>query len=749
MKVNSLYGTLTHKLTQVPNFKLKNEIVPIKAITLDSKNYYRLALPSNQLELTEGWLPAEVHLSIYEEFDPKNPVLGPSHFTAIWHNGEGEAYRLHIFLNDNDILACQPYWDYIEESGQFSRAELPAEIESLVQVTLQLGLPYMQQLRQEQALIIQSLEEECSKHEQALQQTSLHLPQSQELYLEQVAKIIPVLSDLYQVTGHIKWSRLQNYFNKFSEALVNQPSASTTISNDTSESLKEPTVTQTGLTQHSLFNSPKAKKHKDMTAPQFLFNEIRSLHEVFHQYKEDKDKITSIESIIEKIYLFDFNNWNLSFREMEKLKKIETEIEKAAYSLLQKALITNDFEKARSLHTFYYLLNSNIYAFSLKQNNHQLLNFLINELHIPINNYKFTINEISYSNALIYCLQKHTKNNNLIDCFAELIKGGGNLMQPIAPNKAPLAYILLSTRPTHPLYPALEKTADLTIENQAFYQRLITAMKTYRNQVTNLKELNDIDEAIFNYQQRLSSINLTKQFFTDQSRTALKELSKTAAICTSPSFVTQLQTDRDIVNSERALNLRWQNLLKKIKQAKHSRLNMPLNSLLQANLKEIQQTLLDIGQINCSFEELKKAALNNYRLLFNLCDELDTLVDISHELSAKPMVVGKKNKQTNKLLKMKEEVESRIRDINKQLPSNVLKELNLSGIFTDLKDIAQKLKNLENELTLTSQKLAELGLFNSDKVNAILEDCRKKFGLDSLDLGKLEDENDPNSCHTM
>ncbi|WP_131782227.1 hypothetical protein [Legionella gresilensis] len=106
MKVNSLYSTLQYKLVQQPDFKLKNKIVPFKDITLDSKNYYRLALPIEQFALNDNWLLNEAHLSIYEELDSKNPALGPSHFTAIWQNKVGATYRLHIFLNNNDVLAC-------------------------------------------------------------------------------------------------------------------------------------------------------------------------------------------------------------------------------------------------------------------------------------------------------------------------------------------------------------------------------------------------------------------------------------------------------------------------------------------------------------------------------------------------------------------------------------------------------------------------------------------------------------------
>ncbi|STX52165.1 coiled-coil-containing protein [Legionella busanensis] len=718
MKVNGLYSTLQYKLAQQPDFKLKNQIIPHQDVTLNNKNYYRLALPVNQFKLSENWLLNEAHLSIYEELDHKNPVLGPSHFTAIWENKEGAAYRLHIFLDNNDVLACHPTWDYIDASGQFIKAEMPAELESLVQIVLQLGLPYLQQLRQEQGIIVQSLEAENAKLEKTLQQMSANLPQNQALYLEQVAKIKPILNELYQITSHVKWYRLQNYFNKFARALINQFNTETVSSTDDREDFSEPKSTPESSIQNSS-NLQKTSKNQKIVEPKLLFNEILAIYKNFSRLKQEEDQINLINILNNKINLFDLNNWILSFAEIEKLKQIETDIEKTAFPLLQTALVTNQFEKAQSLQSFYYLLNSNIYAFSLKQRNFKLLDFLIKNLHIPVNNYKFMVVNIDYPNALTYCMQERNKDSNLINCFAELIKGGGNLMLPISTGQAPIAHIILSSQPTHPLYSALENTANLTLDNKAFYQRLISAMQAYKKQVTDRKELIKIDKAISIYQQMLNDISLSKQLFNSSTRKTFRELGQIVTQITSSSLITQLQLDPDIINAKSRMEMQVQMLLQKFKRNRRNHLNLPINSILQADFKKIQENLLTFEQIDCDYEELKEAALNNFQLMAELFNEIDNLFDITQELRSKGMFIGKRNKQVHQLIRNKEEAESNIKSLVKQLPLNILKELDLPA-DKELAEILKQAQDLQAKLANLNQQLNKFGFFNKETSSSVV-----------------------------
>ncbi|WP_131782228.1 hypothetical protein [Legionella gresilensis] len=590
---------------------------------------------------------------------------------------------------------------------------MPAELESLVQTILQLGLPYLQQLRKEQGIIVQSLEVKYSKIEKTLQQTSSNLLQNQKLYLEKTAEIKPILNYLYQITDHIKWSRLQTYFDKFSKALIHQSTIKTASSTDEREDFLDPESNPKSSTQNSS-NSQKSSNNQKLSESTLLLNEILVIYERFQKCKQDEDKINFMNNIIHKIYLFDLNNWNLSFAEIEKLKKIETDIEKAAYPLLQTALITNQFEKAQSLQAFYYLLNSNIYAFSLKHRNSKLLDFLIKNLHIPVNNYEFTVGNINYPNALIYCMQERNKDDNLINCFAELIKGGGNLMLPISTGKAPLAHIVLSSQPVHPFYSALEKTADLTLDNKAFYQQLITAMQAYKKQVIDQKELTKIDNAILVYQQMLGEIGIAKQLFNRSTRKTFRDLSQIVSKITSPSLIAQLQVDHDIVNSRQRAERKIQALLQKLKKNRRAYKGLSLNSIVEADFKKIQETLLSIEQVDCDYDELKEAALENFQLLSELFDEIDTLIDITLELRSKGMFVGKRNKHVHQLIKSKEEVESRIELITKQLPLNVLRELDLSFVEDNLLQSLLQVQGLETELANFTQKLNKLGFFNEE-----------------------------------
>ncbi|HHP0264885.1 TPA: hypothetical protein ACRZRI_001258, partial [Legionella pneumophila] len=98
MKPNLFYFVLTQILAESPNFKLLDEVRPVHDITLKDKKYYRLELPLANIA-AEGFRLHDAHISLYEKTDPHNPNLGLSHFTAIFHDQNGQTYRMHLFLN--------------------------------------------------------------------------------------------------------------------------------------------------------------------------------------------------------------------------------------------------------------------------------------------------------------------------------------------------------------------------------------------------------------------------------------------------------------------------------------------------------------------------------------------------------------------------------------------------------------------------------------------------------------------------
>ncbi|WP_419419044.1 hypothetical protein ACNVED_10875 [Legionella sp. D16C41] len=264
MHINNLYNTLDYKIRISPHFKL-NKIKPVKKITRDNKNYYYIHLPSQNIKIIEKWQLKETHLSIYEEIDERNPTLGPSHFTTIWANAAGKSFRLHLFLNAKDRLACQPSWNEVKGPGQFSKAKLPTELESLIQVVLQIGRPYLQQLRQRQVLTEKSLELKYQKLAKELDQ--LKNFSNKASYLNKLQEINSVLSNLKQVSGRVKWSKLTNYYTHLLQTFNQLTIDSSKDLTNISSSIQEKQPNRSALTQFSLFPAlTKTKKRLDLTS---------------------------------------------------------------------------------------------------------------------------------------------------------------------------------------------------------------------------------------------------------------------------------------------------------------------------------------------------------------------------------------------------------------------------------------------------------------------------------------------------
>lgn len=149
MKPNLFYFVLTHILAESPNLKLLDEITPVHDITLKDKKYYRLELPLANIA-AEGFRLHDAHISLYEKTDPHNPNLGLSHFTAIFHDQNGQTYRMHLFLNRFDALACPATWELLDDDEQYVKVPPPENLEYFIHSVWQLGLPCLQLLRKKQ-----------------------------------------------------------------------------------------------------------------------------------------------------------------------------------------------------------------------------------------------------------------------------------------------------------------------------------------------------------------------------------------------------------------------------------------------------------------------------------------------------------------------------------------------------------------------------------------------------------------------
>lgn len=145
----------------------------------------------------------------------------------------------------------------------------------------------------------------------------------------------------------------------------------------------------------------------------------------------------------------------LTKEQTQALNEIEGRANKEAKSLLERALFAGEFEYAQTLSPYYPLINNDLMVLALTQRKADLLSFLVTKVGLPINSYPIKTKAQTYSNAVEYCFSEHSES--LVDCFSVLIKNGASLMQPVGLHKLPLAHLLLSEIPRHPLHAALEQ----------------------------------------------------------------------------------------------------------------------------------------------------------------------------------------------------------------------------------------------------------------------------------------------------
>ena len=209
-------------LTESPEFKLFDKISPIHDRTLEDKKYYRLTLPSTDIAV-DGFELHEAHISIYEKIDSSNPTLGPSHFTAVFHDPDGQEFRMHLFLNRSDTLACSPTWERLDESHHYVKAEPPESMGYLTHLIWQQGLHCLQELRQQQKNLETRLIKDYEILDQHTSSRHPHLSNSRSAYLESLEKLIKSVKLLTQISNNSYWPRVVSYLGKSQKIMSSIP----------------------------------------------------------------------------------------------------------------------------------------------------------------------------------------------------------------------------------------------------------------------------------------------------------------------------------------------------------------------------------------------------------------------------------------------------------------------------------------------------------------------------------------------
>ncbi|WP_065231759.1 hypothetical protein [Legionella gratiana] len=729
MKLNILYGVL-RLLTESSEFKLCDKIIPIHDRTLEDKEYYRLEIPHEDIA-AEGLKLQEIHMSIYKKVDPQNAALGPSHFTALFHNSYGQEFRMHLFLNCFDTLACPPTWELLDGEHHYVKVDPPACMDYLTHAIWQQGLPCLQELRRQQKTIETRL---LSDYNELEQQTALlyeKLDENKLAYLESLQKLINSATLLTKISDSPNWPRVISYLRKLHNSTSSMPERSIesidkkeTLKQDKKEekisitSSKQSTCKNhrhpinTSLSQHTLFSKPSMDS-SPVTAIQKRVNKIENLFDKMSKTADNHLKALLLIDLNRQLVDIDLENLtSLTSTQINTLSQIEIKVAHQAKSMLQMVLLKGEYDFARTLSPFYNLINSDILAIALMQKNADLLRFAVKELALPINSYPITMKKQTYPNVVQYCFSECQGKDSLLDCFSVLIEQGASLMDPVGPDKLPLAHLILSAKPKHPLYAALEQNKNLTLNNQHFYAHLIYVLKGHiRADILEKEKKAELEAWIGRYEQlkiRSESQNL---LLNPKNQILSEEISAIAKKFFSTAMVEALERDEDIARENAYLAQETKELLQMIKlfQRKTGKV-FPYQSLMNASNQDLKKELLKSDlQVDIGFSELKSSImqnLNNGRLMISYCKELIEVLTMMTQL---PPIAGKKNKRFRALDGQRKELMSKIEELNKTMPYSIIKNYNdVQESLNQLEDLMGKFTDLKGGLTMLTELLNQL-----------------------------------------
>lgn len=658
MRPNPLYGVLTHLLNE-PTFQLGNNslpgITPIHDQSLESKPYYRLALPINP-QSSQGLVLQEAHMSIYKQIDLSCATLGPVHFTATFMLDQS-IYRMHLFLNNADKLALAPTWQMLTKDNGYVNVAPPKSIDYLAESIWQLGIPYLQLLRLQQKNIEKNLSKVYDDLEKTAETLSTSLPAKKTEYVASIDTILSHLTQLSSISSHSAWQRLSVHFKKVLQVVQRQtPQTRAAIHTQPRTQETNPTAKTRPSTKS---NAPKKKKGSTSFFAQPAANDsakkhIQELQELLltiNSTNQDTIKASCLAELNMQALRFDLTNkQSLTLTELNTLKKIDTDAANKARSLLQTYLIQENFPIVKLLSPFYELVNPDMLSLALKQKKAKLVAFLVEELRLPIDSYPINHQNKTYLNPIEYCYTKYDGTKAMQECFSALIASDASLLFPYPPENLPLAHVILSEKPRHPLYTCLEDNADKTLDNPAFFTHLINALRHRLKTSENAQE-EEIKDWISHYK------NLrTNAQYNRQENAATRVLRKNQLECikaqTPAELVEKLDQDRDLFQQKAELQRKEFELRQKFDLYRRATgKNFPFRSYTELFAENL---VLELFERQDDFAAIKESQKNYGRDFSQLIDYLMNLVDIEIELNKETRTKRKKTLATQKEMIFKE-----------------------------------------------------------------------------------------------
>lgn len=518
MPKNILFNFLSFRKKRHKSDIQHAESVTLKQ-TLDKKNYFLIELPRSDYSLMGLGMRLKLvkhHVSIYEKESRANPHLSQLHYTADFINENKLEYRLHVYYDHRDQMVSGPHFSIRVDNNKYqeidassvSQALLDLAETSMRAVIVEIREKYLgtySQLEQE----YQRLDRQCS----ALFETKAsHMAE----YVAKLKNFIKLAENLSMLTSQNHYAHKHAFLTRLlitiqtpamsTEATVDTPTAEpqsslslNTQQEDTSRRNAARVRNKNSDTSRRQTNNPlqDIERQVDTLARQFMALSAQPREKKVIEYTRELGNLWALcnQYSLEADLVIPQHTPPGSTPCLNKLHDLSVRLEKSCKEHFLYLLEQKQFDAAKLLQSFYYLLDVNRLADALKENNAELLDFILTYGDdLVLDNQVLIINKRKYTNAVAFCYE-----HGLVDCLTVLINHDASILIPGA-DGLPLAYSLL-TQASHPLQGVLAACPEKTTSSSTFYFALKNALRRYiATQVLPAAEQNKISAAISYYQ---------------------------------------------------------------------------------------------------------------------------------------------------------------------------------------------------------------------------------------------------------
>lgn len=383
------------------------------------------------------WLVGH-HVSVFERFDPKMPVLSECHYTGYFVDDNNTHYQLHIYFDAEGNLLRKPLF----QSAQQNEILPPFLAQQFITLATQQTQPLLsklyaeiEQVMTQLTLEYQLLDDQCK---------TLNSENLQKLS-QQLDKMI-MLSKAKTFSLHTSRKKL---ITLLLQELQTPPPASTTTP-----------VTINSDTPDAPVSAPRIS----LPAPAVptINLEVEGFKSAYRSYLTETTpakKAQKINLLLQDIYAEQFSA-QLPLKTLQELYTLERLALKEGTQLFAQVIENKKFEIAKMLSCFHDQLSLKHLESALQHKDPTYLQFLLEKGHYNLDTQALMINGVPYPSAVAYCVSQsqNGKNTpattaNIALCFQHLLKNGIDLYALNAAGM-PIAHVLLSDL-KHPLHDTL------------------------------------------------------------------------------------------------------------------------------------------------------------------------------------------------------------------------------------------------------------------------------------------------------